>query len=356
MSTTARSAAPTYAALAPEEDPLPREIEETLALAQARGKDTTALSESQRAEYLATLCRKLRLNPLTQPLRFLRLQGGEVLYATRGATDQLAAMHRLNRRTIRGPEIVDIAGTKVAVCVCEATLPDGRSETAHATLPVSDPANLFMKLETKAKRRATLSILGLGILDETELDTIPGVQEPAPALDHPPVPPSPPPTGSAWDEYRATVLGAGTVSEIRTAYAALPTALRLEGRDPAVFVGDAAHIAGDALVRLGLAVTSDGRRAILSTASETALDLLDELRELPAAVEPVASWWTGRVPRTLSQQDADLVLATAARWAAGMSAPDAAGTRRALAALRAAIDAAAAPESREPGDESEAAS
>src|SRR5690606_33168556 len=33
-----------------------------------------------------------------------------------------------------------------------------------------DLANALMKAETKAKRRATLSICGLGILDETEID------------------------------------------------------------------------------------------------------------------------------------------------------------------------------------------
>jgi methyl coenzyme M reductase subunit C-like uncharacterized protein (methanogenesis marker protein 7) len=34
----------------------------------------------------------------------------------------------------------------------------------------------MMKGETKAKRRATLDLLGLGILDETETQTIPGAQ------------------------------------------------------------------------------------------------------------------------------------------------------------------------------------
>src|SRR6202008_2665643 len=33
--------------------------------------------------------------------------------------------------------------------------------------------NALMKASTKAKRRATLSICGLGMLDETELETIP---------------------------------------------------------------------------------------------------------------------------------------------------------------------------------------
>jgi hypothetical protein len=35
-------------------------------------------------------------------------------------------------------------------------------------------ANALMKAETKSKRRVTLSICGLGFLDETEADSIPG--------------------------------------------------------------------------------------------------------------------------------------------------------------------------------------
>jgi hypothetical protein len=34
-------------------------------------------------------------------------------------------------------------------------------------------ANAMMKAETKAKRRVTLSICGLGMLDETEVESIP---------------------------------------------------------------------------------------------------------------------------------------------------------------------------------------
>jgi hypothetical protein len=37
-------------------------------------------------------------------------------------------------------------------------------------------ANAMMKAETKAKRRVTLSICGLGMLDETEVETIPSAQ------------------------------------------------------------------------------------------------------------------------------------------------------------------------------------
>jgi hypothetical protein len=135
--------------------------------------DISALSPEHRVRFYVQTCEGLGLNPHSQPFAFLKLNGKEVMYATRGATDQLAAMHRINRRIIDGPKIVDIAGAKVAYCVAEATHPNGRTETATATLPVTDPPNLYMKLETKAKRRVTLSILGLGLLDETELDNIP---------------------------------------------------------------------------------------------------------------------------------------------------------------------------------------
>jgi hypothetical protein len=135
--------------------------------------DISALSPEHRVRYYVQTCEGLGLNPHSQPFAFLRLNGKEVMYATRGATDQLAAMHRINREIIDGPKIVDIAGQKVAYCVAKGTHPNGRTETATATLPVSDPVNLYMKLETKAKRRVTLSILGLGVLDETELETIP---------------------------------------------------------------------------------------------------------------------------------------------------------------------------------------
>lgn len=135
--------------------------------------DISALSPEHRVRFYVQTCEGLGLNPHSQPFAFLKLNGKEVMYATRGATDQLAAMHRIDRKIIDGPRIMDIAGSKVAYCVAEARHPNGRTETATATLPVADPVNLYMKLETKAKRRVTLSILGLGVLDETEIDTIP---------------------------------------------------------------------------------------------------------------------------------------------------------------------------------------
>ena len=134
--------------------------------------DISALSVEERSKFYVQMCEQLGLNPASQPFAALKLNGKEILYPTRGATDQLAAIHRLNREIVDGPKVIDLAGTKLVYAVCRATHPNGRIETAVATVPLTDPVNVLMKCETKAKRRATLSILGLGMLDETELETI----------------------------------------------------------------------------------------------------------------------------------------------------------------------------------------
>ena len=74
----------------------------------------------------------------------------------------------------------------VFTIVAKVTDRDGRTDMATGAVNIKalqgeNLANAFMKAETKAKRRATLSICGLGFLDESEL--------PAAAS---PVPPSPP--------------------------------------------------------------------------------------------------------------------------------------------------------------------
>src|SRR5262249_18388416 len=59
--------------------------------------DISALTAEERTRYYVHLCETLGLNPQTQPFAILRLQGKEILYPTRGATDQLAAIHKINR-------------------------------------------------------------------------------------------------------------------------------------------------------------------------------------------------------------------------------------------------------------------
>ena len=141
--------------------------------------DITKMSSRERAVYYVRLCGSLRLNPATQPIKFIAFQGRTIPYFTRDATDQLAAINRLNRKIIAGPEVRDFCGHKLLYAQCEGSLPNGRVETASALVPIPSGggealANAVMKTETKSRRRVTLAILGLGFIDESELDTMPG--------------------------------------------------------------------------------------------------------------------------------------------------------------------------------------
>lgn len=171
----ATTAAATMAQTAPGLDfEVSDEMAEMLATMEAAKGDPRGMSDVERARYVRDLCKLLRLNPLTRPVQFLSLSGREVLYVTRTATDQLAAMHSLNRETLEGPEVRVIEGVKVVYCKVKCTLPTGRFETAVATFLLKSPADDLMKAETKAKRRGTLAILGLGVLAEDEAESIPG--------------------------------------------------------------------------------------------------------------------------------------------------------------------------------------
>jgi hypothetical protein len=63
------------------------------------------------------------------------------------------------------------------IVTARASLPDGRCDEEIGAVPIKGLsgdalANALMKASTKAKRRVTLSICGLGFLDESELETI----------------------------------------------------------------------------------------------------------------------------------------------------------------------------------------
>lgn len=144
-------------------------IYESLAL---RG-DLSGLRPEEKAQYYSALCERLGLDPSTQPFALLKLNGKEIMYATKGCTDQLARIHGVNRTITKEETINDCY-----IVTVEAALPNGRIEQSKGAVSISGLkadafCNAIMKAETKSKRRATLSILGLGLLDESELETIP---------------------------------------------------------------------------------------------------------------------------------------------------------------------------------------
>lgn len=166
-----------------ELDITPAKLYESLAL---RG-DISGLSPQEKTRYYAALCERLGLDPYTQPFTPLRLNGKEILYASRAATDQLARIHNVNRSVTSRERIED-----VYIVTVRASLPNGRNEDAVGAVAIGGLkgealANALMKAETKAKRRATLAILGLGMLDESEIDSIPKASV-APAQAIEPVP------------------------------------------------------------------------------------------------------------------------------------------------------------------------
>jgi hypothetical protein len=162
------------------------------------------LSPKERLLYYKSLCETLGLNPLTRPFEYLVLDGKLTLYARRDATDQLRRLHKISITIVSRERLDDIY-----VVTARATTPDGRTDEAIGAvsllkkemvwdaeqynsktgkkgtyvwsgkmipLVADELANAIMRAETKAKRRVALSIVGLGILDESELDTVPQAQ------------------------------------------------------------------------------------------------------------------------------------------------------------------------------------
>lgn len=153
--------------------------------------DLSLLTAEQRISYVKAICDSLGLNPLTQPFAYITLNGKLTLYAKRDATDQLRKLHKISTRVTKN----DMVGDGVYVVTAEAVDMAGRTDSSIGAVSIKGLtgdalANAVMKAETKAKRRVTLSIVGLGFLDETELETVntsPAPVSPAPAPKLPPV-------------------------------------------------------------------------------------------------------------------------------------------------------------------------
>lgn len=134
-----------------------------------------SLSATQRIEYYNRLCDSVGLNPLTKPFEYLTLNGKLTLYARKDATDQLRRINGISVE-ITSRELMEAAG--LYVVTARATDAIGRTDESIGAVTVfkltgEALANALMKAETKAKRRVTLSLAGLGFLDETEVEDIP---------------------------------------------------------------------------------------------------------------------------------------------------------------------------------------
>jgi hypothetical protein len=132
--------------------------------------DLAKLTSEERVRYYNQVCQSLGLNPLTKPFEYITLNGTLRLYALRTCADQLRKINSVSLEIVSREIVHDILTVHV-----RAKLPDGRADEDVGTVYFPDTlkgdarANAELKAVTKAKRRATLSICGLGWLDETEI-------------------------------------------------------------------------------------------------------------------------------------------------------------------------------------------
>lgn len=136
--------------------------------------DLSGLTPQETMEYYLRFCEHLGLDPVTRPFDLLVLNGKKVLYAHKGCTDQLRMKY--------GVSVTDLRGEMLQDCYRVTALGrdhKGRTDAATGVVQIKGLigdkfANAVMKAETKAKRRLTLSLCGLGMLDESEIESIPG--------------------------------------------------------------------------------------------------------------------------------------------------------------------------------------
>lgn len=134
--------------------------------------DLSKLDARQRITYYKQVCDAIGLLPITEPFAYIQLNGKLKLYALKSCTEQLRKMYNISLVIVSRETTGDVHSV-----IARATFPNGRVDesvgaVAIGNLKGDNLANALMKCETKAKRRVTLSICGLGMLDHTEIETI----------------------------------------------------------------------------------------------------------------------------------------------------------------------------------------
>jgi hypothetical protein len=194
--------------------------------------DLSKLSAAQRVSYYRQKCESMGLDWTRQPMQYITLQGKLTLYLTAAGTSQLRSVNRID---IDAPAVQQVGD--LYVVTVQGRLPSGRTDTEMGAVNVAGLrgealANAMMKAFTKAKRRLTISLTGAGLLDESEVDSVPGaktvqVTERGELVERAPVPALAPPMqddaeqgeGAATEDYNPVgnylqqVQGAQTVSE-----------------------------------------------------------------------------------------------------------------------------------------------
>lgn len=176
----------------------PDEEQGTLSEIVMRG-DLSKLTFKQRHEYVNTLCAIWKLDPLTKPFDWIDLDKKLVLYLNKGGTEQLRRVHGISvikveksregdmffvtayGKDASGRE--DVATGAVSLVTPEKSYFDKTKKQRVVVdlggQPLSREAeiNAILKCESKAKRRLTLSMGGLGMPSEDDIEDMKAVMK-----------------------------------------------------------------------------------------------------------------------------------------------------------------------------------
>jgi hypothetical protein len=128
--------------------------------------DTSKLTVEQKLQYYNAVCDSVGLNPATRPFQFLTFQGKELLYPDKTCAEQLRSLKGIS---LSGPKFTFPDG----LIMVEITATDraGRTDTDFGIVDFGgrdkslSRGDAMLKAVTKAKRRVTFSICGLGFLN-----------------------------------------------------------------------------------------------------------------------------------------------------------------------------------------------
>ena len=144
--------------------------------------DLSRLNAGQRVSFYRELCSQLGLNWAAKPFGYLRLNNKLTLYALKNCADQLRQKHSISIEIVARQTLEDAKGGSIYVVSARATTPGGRTDEDDGAVAVSGLSgerycNALLKATTKAKRRVTLSLCGLGgMMDETEVASVSGAR------------------------------------------------------------------------------------------------------------------------------------------------------------------------------------
>lgn len=133
------------------------------------GGNLAPLTSEQRVLYIKRVCENLRINWETNPFIYMPGEGGKlVLFPTKDCAAQLRRRDAVSIE-VTGRTYLPDQGVYMVEVV--ATTPDGRRDSAIGCVGCKGMsheqlANQMMRAETKAKRRVTMSLCGLGLDDD----------------------------------------------------------------------------------------------------------------------------------------------------------------------------------------------